>query len=574
STTISGDYPTLTNSSAIATSTAAAGVTSVVAGNGLAGTPGNTISTTGTLSLANSGVVSGAYGSAPSTAAIFTVDATGRITNAANLTVSTPTAISGDAQGPLGSTTVTALRGQPLSAITPTTGQLLQFNGTSWVPYTPTLAAGPWYKPSASVVGLTTITDNVGIGTTSPLARLDVTDNTTSTTFNLYNGNSGNYTGAQLNSLSSLYTTHTANDGSGVALDVVKAAAATSGRAAQFAISNAANASDVAVFSTNGNGSGVVTSASGTGYALKASNSAAGRAGLFQGGLDVSGKTSGTGNFALNVTNSSATNLLNVRDDGFVGVNNTSPSAQLDIVSGSFNLMRIATTGTNSNTNIDAYPSGAGQLYFRVPTSNGIGFATSNATRMTIDPSGRVGIGTASPGKTLEVAGNVRINDGTQGLNKVLTSDASGNASWQNPPGPPPIGFFAGNNPVAAQSIPASAVTTVVFGTGYAFFNDGGGYNTGTNQFTPPSAGVYQINAHINYSGGTAGATFQVLLRCAAGHIIRMDGNVPSTGNGSVDLSCTVNSNITSGPYWVEVYCSSAISINQYNSGFSGHKAY
>jgi len=47
------------------------------------------------------------------------------------------------------------------------------------------------------------------------------------------------------------------------------------------------------------------------------------------------------------------------------------------------------------------------------------------------NPAGSVGVGTAAPGAKLDVAGTVRIQDGTQGSGKVLTSDASGAASWQ-----------------------------------------------------------------------------------------------------------------------------------------------
>ena len=45
--------------------------------------------------------------------------------------------------------------------------------------------------------------------------------------------------------------------------------------------------------------------------------------------------------------------------------------------------------------------------------------------------SGNVGIGTAAPGAKLDVGGQVKIADGTQGTGKVLTSDANGLASWQ-----------------------------------------------------------------------------------------------------------------------------------------------
>jgi hypothetical protein len=49
--------------------------------------------------------------------------------------------------------------------------------------------------------------------------------------------------------------------------------------------------------------------------------------------------------------------------------------------------------------------------------------------------SGNVGIGTASPGAKLEVAGQVKITGGTPGAGKILTSDASGLATWTTPAG-------------------------------------------------------------------------------------------------------------------------------------------
>lgn len=42
----------------------------------------------------------------------------------------------------------------------------------------------------------------------------------------------------------------------------------------------------------------------------------------------------------------------------------------------------------------------------------------------------RVGMGTATPSARLDVVGTFQLVDGTQGANKILTSDASGNASW------------------------------------------------------------------------------------------------------------------------------------------------
>lgn len=44
---------------------------------------------------------------------------------------------------------------------------------------------------------------------------------------------------------------------------------------------------------------------------------------------------------------------------------------------------------------------------------------------------GNVGIGTMTPGVKLEVSGQVKITGGVPGLGKVLTSDATGLATWQ-----------------------------------------------------------------------------------------------------------------------------------------------
>jgi trimeric autotransporter adhesin len=66
-------------------------------------------------------------------------------------------------------------------------------------------------------------------------------------------------------------------------------------------------------------------------------------------------------------------------------------------------------------------------------TNFALPFITNNVERMRILTNGNVGIGTVSPTALLEIAGQVKITGGTPGVGKVLTSDATGLASWMTP---------------------------------------------------------------------------------------------------------------------------------------------
>jgi len=56
---------------------------------------------------------------------------------------------------------------------------------------------------------------------------------------------------------------------------------------------------------------------------------------------------------------------------------------------------------------------------------------TTSSANIYSNNTGNVGIGTAAPAAKLDVAGNVKITDGTQADGRVLTSDANGLASWE-----------------------------------------------------------------------------------------------------------------------------------------------
>jgi sugar lactone lactonase YvrE len=67
--------------------------------------------------------------------------------------------------------------------------------------------------------------------------------------------------------------------------------------------------------------------------------------------------------------------------------------------------------------------------------------------------SGNMGIGTTNPTANLEVAGSVKIVDGSQGAGKVLVSDAAGKASWQT------ISTEIGDGTITTEKISDNAIT-------------------------------------------------------------------------------------------------------------------
>ena len=76
----------------------------------------------------------------------------------------------------------------------------------------------------------------------------------------------------------------------------------------------------------------------------------------------------------------------------------------------------------------------AGTDFIGTTNNTSMRFRTNNTVRMVLDSNGNVGIGTSTPQATLHVSGSsgttLRIVDGNQGANKVLVSDADGDASW------------------------------------------------------------------------------------------------------------------------------------------------
>ncbi|MCH8153141.1 MAG: hypothetical protein IH830_12320 [Planctomycetes bacterium] len=184
--------------------------------------------------------------------------------------------------------------------------------------------------------------------------------------------------------------------------------------------------------------------------------------------------------------------------------------------------------------------------------------------RMTIlHGSGNVGIGTTAPTEKLDVAGSVRITDGTQGEGKVLTSDASGVGTWQTPAGG---GGFSNmqvfSSPVMSDFTVPAGVTKLMIevrggGGGGGKGNAGGGavgqggsgsgYGMGIFSVTPGSIHAVTVGAGgLGSNGGTCtvgapgGTTsFGIIISATGG------GGGGGCGSSSTPGSSTAPLNMT-----------------------------
>ncbi len=127
----------------------------------------------------------------------------------------------------------------------------------------------------------------------------------------------------------------------------------------------------------------------------------------------------------------------------------------------------------------------AGDKKFGTRSNDDLPIITNNTERMRITKSGKIGIGTATPTADLELAGTLKIVSGTPGAGKVLTSDASGVATWQN----------------AVTSSGATGATGVTGATGSAGTNGTNGATGATG-----AAGTNGTNGATGATGATGAA--------------------------------------------------------------------
>ncbi|SEW05584.1 hypothetical protein [Kaistella antarctica] len=235
-------------------------------------------------------------------------------------------------------------------------------------------------------------------------------------------------------------------------------------------------------------------------------------------------KNSGSGSsFTLPYvgTANNAASLLQVTNTGagssLEGINN-SVTDQISAVKGVIN----STTPGAYSTAVRGVNNGTSSLGIGVwGSQEGSGFGVYGVTPAGYSVLGSTQTGTAGyftsndTGKALVTEGPIRFSNIGAGAGKVLTSDASGNATWQNG-GAAKVHLSSTGG--SSQSTPSGIVTVV--NTWLGLDESGGAnYNATTGEYTIPVTGYYAVKAQISFSSSNTIAGAQSNVR------IQVDGN-------------------------------------------------
>ena len=150
--------------------------------------------------------------------------------------------------------------------------------------------------------------------------------------------------------------------------------------------------------------------------------------------------------------------------------------------------------------------------------------ASTLKERVSILDDGNVGIGTINPTAKLEVAGSLKISNGTEGINKVLTSDAIGNATWTS------IGSLAGYKK-CKQILATGAGTFTIPADVTEVMVEAWGAGSGAVRTSTTTSIVIQAR----FFGGTSGGYASTTQTVVPGSIISY--NVGLGSNDNVDGS-------------------------------------
>lgn len=155
---------------------------------------------------------------------------------------------------------------------------------------------------------------------------------------------------------------------------------------------------------------------------------------------------------------------------GHVGIANQNPNAPLQFSNGIANRKIVLYDTNNNDHQYYGFGINGGTLRYQTDAVAadhaffaGINASTS-AELVRIKGNGNVGIG-VNPTQKLDIAGKIKITDGSQGVGKVLSSDANGVATWVNNIAVTPavVGVFAGGGASFGNGTAVGVTTPMVY---------------------------------------------------------------------------------------------------------------
>jgi hypothetical protein len=323
----------------------------------------------------------------------------------------------------------------------------------------------------------------------------------------------------------------------------------------------------------------------------------------------------GTEDFSI-YSNNAAAHRLSIDGSGNVGVGTTTPSQELDvngdIVVPVGNGIMFDRVGSDLHILYKETPSSStygspDDVVLRNPNGARLRFQTNGTNdRMTIDSSGRVGIGTTSPSEKLEVNGNVEANNlsvthinvgageglgdsgediRVGGIRGAFTSANAGtdqlihlynNVNIGYPSGwgaqdAPQYGLHVygaittSNHPMFvafSNSTQEPTSVTKIFYTGTTA-NRGNHYNATNSRFTAPIAGVYQFHVRWWMHTGTSGTAYLYLYKNGS-VFTEQRNNEPTTRTEYETISSVFTVTLAVNDY---------IEVNAYGSGGQFHSS-
>jgi hypothetical protein len=192
------------------------------------------------------------------------------------------------------------------------------------------------------------------------------------------------------------------------------------------------------------------------------------------------------------------TTRITVQADGDVGIGTALPSTPLHVHrnDGNGSTLQLTNADTGAGTSglglrISLEPNESASI--KLSEAQPMVFATNNTDRMTIDGSGNIGIGTASPDEKLHVSGNIKSDNQIFSGQNVISSGAT-------------VDFDDGNVQVL-QSVGASAITLNNMEDGAAYtlmVTDATSrtytFTNCTNTHYSPTNGATTASTHTTYT--------------------------------------------------------------------------